>query len=101
MDEAEKLAQRLFVMAHGKIVVEGAPHKIIEDKVKKFALEIREAGLERLRKVEGIISQKRGSTHIYFAETLEALTPLMNLYGSRQMILRPASLEDVFLQLLD
>lgn len=99
MDEAEKLAQRLLLMAHGKIVVEGVPHEIIEDNVKKFALEIREAEAQELRHIENVISQKRGFTHLYFAETLEQLTPLMNLYGSRQMILRPASLEDVFLRL--
>lgn len=101
MDEAEKLAQRLFVMARGKIVVEGEPHQIIEDKVKKFALEIREADPLELLQTPQIISQKRGTAHVYFAETLEELTPLMNFYGSRQMILRPSSLEDVFLKLLD
>ncbi|MCY7346809.1 MAG: ABC transporter ATP-binding protein [Pyrinomonadaceae bacterium] len=101
MDEAEKLAQRLLVMAQGKIVVEGVPRKIIENRVKKFALEIREADPIELQNVNGIISQRRGQTHIYFAENLERLAPLMSLYGSRQMILRPANLEDVFLQLSD
>lgn len=101
MDEAEKLAQKLLVMAHGKIIVEGIPNEIINDRVKRFALEIREAGSMELQNSNGIIAQKRGLTHIYFAETLEQLTPLMNPYGTRQMILRPASLEDVFLQLMD
>jgi lipooligosaccharide transport system ATP-binding protein len=100
MDEAEKLAQRLLVMAHGKIIVEGVPREIIADKVKKFALEIREADSFNLQQTDKILSQSRGSTHLYFAETPEELTPLMNLYGSRQMILRPSNLEDVFLQLI-
>ncbi len=68
MDEAEKLAQRLIVMAHGRIVVEGVPHEIIKDKVKKFALEIREADSFNLRQTDKILSQKRGSTHLYFAK---------------------------------
>ena len=101
MDEAEKLAQRLFVMAQGKIVVEGVPREIIEDKVKKFALEIREADSFELRQTDKILSQKRGSTHLYFAETPEELTSLMSFYGTRQMILRPSNLEDVFLQLVN
>ncbi len=101
MDEAEKLAQRLFVMAHGRIIVEGVPQKIIQEKAKKFALEIREAESVELQKVNDIHSQERGLTHVYFAETLEQLTPLMNFYGSRQMILRPSNLEDVFLQLIN
>ena len=100
MDEAEKLAQRLFVMARGNIIVEGIPRQIIEDKVKRFALEIREAGSIKLQQIDRILSQERGSTHLYFAETPEMLTTLMNLYGSRQMILRPSNLEDVFLQLI-
>jgi lipooligosaccharide transport system ATP-binding protein len=101
MDEAEKLAQRLFVMARGNIIVEGIPRQIIEDKVKRFALEIREAGSIKLQQIDRILSQERGSTHLYFAETPEMLTTLMNLYGSRQMILRPSNLEDVFLQLVN
>ena len=101
MDEAEKLAQRLFVMAQGKIIVEGVPQNIIEDKVKKFALEVREAGSFELQKAAGILSQERGLTHIYFAETHEELTPLTKYYESRQIILRPSNLEDVFLQLVN
>jgi lipooligosaccharide transport system ATP-binding protein len=101
MDEAEKLAQRLIVMAHGKIVVEGLPKKIIEERVKNFALEIREADSMRLQCVDGIISRQRGFSHIYFADTLDELTQIMNLYGSQQMILRPSNLEDVFLGLID
>ncbi len=73
---------------------------IIEDKVKKFALEVREAGSFELQKSDGILSQERGLTHIYFAETLEELTPIAKFYESRQIILRPSNLEDVFLQLV-
>ena len=99
MDEAEKLAQRFLLMSHGKIIVEGAPRQIIEEKVKTFALEIREADLLELQKVDKhIIAQKRGSSHLYFAENPDQLMPLMNYYGNRQMLLRPSNLEDVFLQ---
>lgn len=102
MDEAEKLSQRLILMARGKIVVEGVPRRIIEEKVKKFALEIRETGSAELQPTdESVISQKRGSAHLYFAETPEKLTPLMKHYGSRQTILRPSNLEDVFLQITE
>jgi len=101
MDEAEKLAQRLLAMAHGKIIVEGIPQQIIKDKVKKFALEIREASFLNSQKTNNnILFQKRGLSHVYFAETLDELTPLMSFYGSRQMLLRPSNLEDVFLNLM-
>ncbi len=102
MDEAEKLAQRLILMSYGKIVIEGEPRQIIEEKVKTFALEVREVGSLELQKVgESIIAQKRGLSHLYFAQTPDELTPLMNYYGIRKMLLRPSNLEDVFLQLVE
>jgi lipooligosaccharide transport system ATP-binding protein len=102
MDEAEKLSQRLLLMSHGKIVVEGVPRRIIEENVKKFALEVRDTGtLEIKPGGERVLAQKRGLSHLYFAESPDDLTPLMSFYGLRQMILRPSNLEDVFLQLAD
>jgi lipooligosaccharide transport system ATP-binding protein len=102
MDEVEKLAHRLILMSHGKIVIEGEPRQIIEEKVKTFTLEVREVGLLELQKVnKHILAQKRGSSHLYFAQSPDELTPLMNYYGIRQMLLRPSNLEDVFLQLVE
>lgn len=102
MDEAEKLSHNLIMMSRGKIVIEGVPSQIVYERVKKFALEIRDVDLSvQPQTNENILFQKRGLSHIYFAETTEELTPLMNFYGSRQMLLRPSNLEDVFLQLTD
>jgi lipooligosaccharide transport system ATP-binding protein len=100
MDEAEKLARRLVVLNQGKIVIEGIPRQIIDERVKKFALEVREVGSHiKQQKANNVLFQKRGQTHLYFAETADELTPLMNYYGTCQMILRPSNLEDVFLQM--
>lgn len=102
MDEAEKLCQRLLVMAHGKIVAEGVPRQLIYEKVKRYALEIREAASLPLQKTNGnLLAVCRGTAHLYFAEKTDELTPLMPHYGSRPMLLRPSNLEDVFLQLLE
>jgi len=102
MDEAEKLAHRLILMARGKIIIEGVPREIIESKVKKFALEIREAETMDLQNTNGrIIAQKRGTSHLYFAEHPDELTPIINFYGTRAIILRPSNLEDVFLQITE
>lgn len=102
MDEAEKLCQRLIVMADGKIVAEGIPRELINQKVKKYALEVRETNNIELRSDDQkILAVKRGSIHLYFSEHPDELTPLMNFYGSRPMLLRPSNLEDVFLSLLD
>jgi len=102
MDEAEKLSQRLIVMAHGKIVAEGVPRELINERVKKYALEIREANTLELQQQNGrILAANRGNSHLYFAENPDELTPLMQYYEAHPMLLRPSNLEDVFLLLLN
>ena len=102
MDEAEKLCQRLIIMAYGKIVIEGNPAEIIRRRVKRFALEIRGNKLDsHISADPHIIFQKRGNIHLYFAETAEQLTPLLKKFDSERVILRPSNLEDVFLKIVN
>lgn len=101
MDEAEKLSNRLIILSDGKIIIEGEPKQIIEQNVKKFALEIRGSSANGyVFDDRRILLQKRGGTHIFFAETMDELTTLLRRFDSRQVILRPSNLEDVFLQLV-
>ena len=100
MDEAEKLSHRLIMMAQGKIVAEGVPGELIKANVRRYALEIREAEDVPLKQIdENVLAVKRGTAHLYFAENTQFLTPLMDSYGTRPMLLRPSNLEDVFLQI--
>lgn len=102
MDEAEKLCQRLIIMAQGKIVAEGLPKELIQKQIKNYVLEVREADpLALIETNHGIKSTRRGTAHLYFAEKAEDLTFLMQNYGTRPMFLRPSNLEDLFLQLTD
>jgi lipooligosaccharide transport system ATP-binding protein len=102
MDEAEKLCQRLLVLSQGRIVAAGVPRELVRKEASRYALEVREAAALPLQSTEnGIRASLRGSTHLYFAETIEKLMPLMAFYGSLQMIVRPSNLEDVFLQLTE
>lgn len=98
MDEAEKLCQRIIIMAHGKIIAEGVPADLIGKTLKKFALEIREAFETDKVEKENTLFLKRGSAHLYFADNTATLTSIMPFYGTRPMLLRPTNLEDVFLQ---
>lgn len=101
MDEAEKLCRRLIIMERGKIIAQGVPAELIKENVKRYALEIREAdGIPVLETSKNILSLKRGSTHIYFAGNTDELTPLIDFYGTRTVMLRPSNLEDVFLNLV-
>lgn len=102
MEEAEKLCNRLIIMAQGKIVAEGVPGELIEKYVKRYALEIREADTMPLLKTDqNILASRRGSTHLYFAENPDELTTLIGSYGRRKILLRPSNLEDVFLNLVE
>lgn len=99
MDEAEKLCDRLMIIDKGHIQVEGTPHDLVRDKLAAFALEIRDTGERPLLDVPlSVRAVERGGAHLYFADRHELLTPLMNHYEGQRVLLRPANLEDVFLQ---
>lgn len=101
MDEAEKPSHKILVLARGKVIVEGAPQQIIAERVKKFALEIRQAdaAVKAFPFSSSVVAQKRGTTQVYFADSVEQLTPIMNLFDAQSIFLRPSNLEDVFLQI--
>lgn len=100
MDEAEKLCRRLIVLAQGRIVAEGDPRDLITRQVKTYALEIRDVVGVSLETGRNVVATTRGNSHVYFADEPGHLTPLMERYGDLQMHLRPANLEDVFLNIV-
>lgn len=102
MEEAEKLCQRIIILEKGKIIAQGVPAELISQTVKKYVLEIREIeGFSLFKPGENILAKQRGTTHFYFADNTDRLTPLIDLYGRRKVLLRPSNLEDVFLNLLN
>lgn len=102
MEEAEKLCRRVAIMAHGRIIAEGAPSELISEHVKKYALEIRDVRSSEVSAPDPRVKfVSRGTTHIYFADETELLTPLFSAYGLRKPFLRPSNLEDVFLGLVE
>jgi lipooligosaccharide transport system ATP-binding protein len=103
MDEAERLCDRLLVIVRGRILAEGSPRELIDERVSAYALEIREAEGLPLRpdEVPGVRAVERSGAHIYFGDSPQHLAPLMKLYEGRRMLLRPSNLEDVFLEIVD
>ncbi len=87
-------------MPHGKIISERIPYELIKNSLKKYALEIREPFEIKPVGNSSFIFLKRSSAHLYFADNTESLTTLMRYCGTRPMLLLPANLEDVFLQLV-
>ena len=100
MDEAEKLCDRILIIDHGRILVEGTPRELISRYALDFALEARGCnGRPLTAHGSGIVSESRGATHFYFASTAEQLAPLLREYEHIETHLRPSNLEDVFLRL--
>lgn len=104
MDEAEKLCDRLLIIDHGRILVEGTPRELIARYASHYALEARSCNGQPLMPLgEGaeIIAERRGTTHYYFAPSADHLTPILMSYTDGQTLLRPSNLEDVFLRLTE
>jgi len=101
MDEAEKLCDRLIIIDQGKILVTGTPRELIARYALNFALEARGCDGTALRAAPEVISERRGSTHYYFARSAEELSGLIPAYQECETFLRPSNLEDVFLRLTD
>jgi lipooligosaccharide transport system ATP-binding protein len=99
IEEAERLADRVTIMSHGKAVAEGAPHDLIREHAGSEALEVY-GPPTRLREVEGIaaaagLRTRRTGTSVALLRLADANGNLPELDGER----RPANLEDVFVLL--
>ncbi len=102
MEEAEKLCERLLVMDRGRILATGSPRDLVEQKVSRYALEVRDAEMIPLREtISEVAAVKRGGAHFYFAQSPELLAPMLKDFADKRVLLRPSNLEDVFLQLIN
>jgi lipooligosaccharide transport system ATP-binding protein len=106
MDEAEQLCDRLVVMDKGRIVAEGSPRALIEQHVTREVVEIRSEDGEYEKLADDLAE---------VAERFEILADRLCVYvehgdkvaaelerigrGDDRMLIRRASLEDVFLLL--
>ncbi len=101
MEEAEKLCERLLVMDRGVILATGSPRELVQQKVSRYALEVRDAETIPLREsTADVAATKRNGAHFYFAASPEILAPIMKDFTDKRVVLRPSNLEDVFLQLV-
>ncbi|MEN6441378.1 MAG: ABC transporter ATP-binding protein [Syntrophobacter sp.] len=102
MDEAARLCDRLIIMDHGQILVEGRPAELIRDHAGDHVVEIVEPGEEVLDLV-----QSRGFMHdvldhriiVYGRQSDDIFDAIGDQYCEQTCIRRMATLEDVFLRL--
>jgi lipooligosaccharide transport system ATP-binding protein len=102
MEEAARLCDRLVIMDHGRILVEGAPETLVLQHVGREIIEIAPSDHELrlfLRERAQHFEDLGGRLVIHNQTNGELFTRLTGHFPGRRCTLRPATLEDVFLHL--
>ena len=103
MDEAERLADRLAVIDHGRMIAEGAPRELIAEHIEPQVLEVYGDGAREWADAVGrslaVRIEITGETvFCYVRDPAQTLNSLEARPGVRYLH-RPANLEDLFLKL--
>ena len=102
MDEASRLCDRLVIMDHGRILVEGRPADLIREHVGHNVIEVDDpcAELRAFVKTLPIESEDLGHRLIIYGQGRDELFhEIGNRFCKEGCLLRMATLEDVFLRL--
>ncbi|OPX58851.1 MAG: putative branched-chain amino acid transport ATP-binding protein LivG [Methanomassiliicoccales archaeon PtaB.Bin215] len=101
MDEAERLCDRLVIMDHGKIILEGRPRDLIDQVIGTDVMEIDEPTDEMEAYVKGKGWQYERTIDrmlIYTKEGQSVAADLKERFAMSYYLIRNATLEDVFLR---
>ncbi|MCJ7551439.1 MAG: ABC transporter ATP-binding protein [Anaerolineae bacterium] len=109
MDEAEQLCDRVAVIDHGKIIALDTPEALINHHFREKVLEFVPLGpapQDRLAAMPGVtqVLAENGRLSVYTVDAPKTMAGLFEMAASgaltfRDMIVRQATLEDVFLKL--
>ena len=102
MEEAERLCNRLAIMDHGRIIVEGSPRALVAEHIEPQVVEVHGVGYEAwMERAKGLAArvERAGDTVFCYAEDVEPVIGSLAGQGELDYLHRRASLEDVFLKL--
>jgi lipooligosaccharide transport system ATP-binding protein len=102
LEEAARLCTRLVIMDHGRILVEGAPRELVREHVGASVVEVADppAGLREFARERGLRVDDLGHRLIvYTGDGEELYREITHRFCAGECLLRPATLEDVFLRL--
>ena len=106
MDEAERLCDRVAVMAGGKVLAVGPPRRLLLEHLAADAVEIEAEGREAAALVASLASRvvavrsgRRTTLHTDDAAALVAQLRALDGGERRALVARPTNLEDLFLHL--
>jgi lipooligosaccharide transport system ATP-binding protein len=105
MEEAESICDEIVIMNDGKIIERGAPQELVNRHIGRFTLEVTVNGDD----AEGAVRsgfdesacriERYGDRMYVYAERSETLTGGIETIAALDPVLRPSTLEDVFLKL--
>jgi len=103
MEEAAQLCDRIAIMDHGRIVLEGAPDSLVADSFQGNVVEYRPAGDMGRQTVEdmevrGTCVEKAGDTYIIHTENPDGVIRDLARYDFHFLRKRTPNLEDLFLK---
>ncbi len=101
MDEAERLCDRLVIMDHGKIILQGRPRELIDKVIGTDVMEIDEPSDEMEAYVKGQGWQYERTIDrmlIFTKEGQKVAAELKERFAMSYYLIRNATLEDVFLR---
>jgi lipooligosaccharide transport system ATP-binding protein len=102
MEEAEALCDRLLIMDKGRIIDRGRPEELIGRHIGREVIEIEAPSPGAAAAIEASAARHEihaGRTYVFTDDGRELIAAISAAEPSGQVILRRASLEDVFLQL--
>jgi lipooligosaccharide transport system ATP-binding protein len=102
LEEAARLCSRLLIMDRGRVLVEGSPADLVRDHAGASVVEVPDPpeGLREFVRERGLRFDDLGHRLIVYAGAGEELYhEITRRFCTRECLLRPASLEDVFLRL--
>jgi ABC-2 type transport system ATP-binding protein len=109
IEEAERLCDRVAIVDHGKVIVQGTPRELKQSSADKTRIEVRlarEESEERLKSLEGV-SDCRSLNGLYVLHCLrppQAIVSLVKYLEAQNnelvgLEIATPSLEDVFIEL--
>ena len=102
MEEAERLCDRLVIVDHGRILVEGKPAALVQERVGHTVLEIADPDQtlrDFLTREKCRVEDLGSRLLVYLDHGDELFLKLTSEVRAKGCMLRPAGLEDLFLKL--
>ncbi|MFO7850421.1 MAG: ABC transporter ATP-binding protein [Spirochaetia bacterium] len=102
MQEAAQLSEHLVIMDHGKVLLTGAPDKLLSDEIEPYVLELknkeRSGEIERMMDEEEVRREEYAERMVYYTRNSGMFNSLVGGLSPGEYHIRQSDLEDLFLK---